>query len=213
MFMIFDFDGTLVDSFGMAVKQFNILADEFQFRKISPDDVNQLRNLNSKEIIKFLNIPFYKIPSVIIAARKRMKTEMTKLMPIEDIPDVLAKIKNNNVSLGIITTNSKENVTTWLEINNLKHHFDFIHSVSHFFGKDHALKKAIQKYNINKEEIYYVGDETRDIDAANQNGIHAIAVTWGVNSELILQIHKPHFIAKAPADLIQILKPPPNHPL
>ena len=205
MHILFDFDGTLVDSFDTAIEQFNILAAEYRFRTISSDEVSQLRELSSKEIIKFLKIPFYKIPKIIIEARKRMKSEMIKLAPASGIPKVLQQISAASNSMGIITTNSEENVVTWLASHHLDQYFDFIHVESNYFGKSRVLKKVIKHHNINKQHAFYVGDETRDVDAAKKNGITAVAVTWGVNSEKILHAHQPHFIAREPSDLLKIL--------
>lgn len=59
---------------------------------------------------------------------------------------------------------------------------------------------------MNKQHTFYIGDETRDIDAAKQNGIHSIGVTWGFNSEKILAQHQPDYIARKPEDLLAIFE-------
>lgn len=78
-YLIFDFDGTLVDSFRAVIRKFNLLADEFNFRKISNDEINGLKDLTSRQLIKYLEIPIYKIPSVLRSARKHMHSEMQAL--------------------------------------------------------------------------------------------------------------------------------------
>ena len=65
-------------------------------------------------------------------------------------------------------------------------------------------KKLLKKYKTDKSQTFYIGDETRDIDAAKKNGIYAVAVTWGFNSEKILLQHQPDFIARRPEDLLNI---------
>ena len=64
------------------------------------------------------------------------------------------------------------------------------------------LKRIIKKYKIDKSQTYYIGDETRDIDAAKKNGVKSIAVTWGYNSEQVLLKYKPSFIAQKPEDIL-----------
>jgi len=73
--LIFDFDGTLVDSFDVALQIVQRLADEFHFRKISTDEINQLKNLTSRELIRHLNIPLYKLPWLLHHARTYMRME------------------------------------------------------------------------------------------------------------------------------------------
>ena len=70
MYLIFDFDGTLVDSFHCVVEKLILLADEFNFHKISPHEIDMIRDLPTKEIIRFLQIPLYKIPMIIYRIRK-----------------------------------------------------------------------------------------------------------------------------------------------
>ena len=204
MNLIFDFDGTLIDSFDTVVEKFNILANEFNFKKIHQSELAAIKNLNSKELIQYLGIPIYKIPSVLYKARQQMRNEMLTLAPFKNLPHILQKIHNSGFSFGIFTSNSEENVVTWLGINKIKHLFDFVHTESNFFGKNRVLRKILKKYKINKQHVFYVGDETRDIDAAKQNGIYSIAVTWGFNSEKILLQHQPDYIAKKQEDLISI---------
>lgn len=205
MNLIFDFDGTLVDSFHTAIEKLNILADEFNFRKIQPNEIADLKDLSSRELIKYLKIPIYHIPKIITLGRKHLNNEMLKLAPFLNIHEVLQQLHNANFSLGILTSNSKENVNAWLKFNKMDHFFNFIHTESNYFGKAAIIKKILKKYTINKQHAFYVGDETRDIDAAKKNDIGSIAVTWGVNSEKILLQHEPHYIARKPEDLLVIL--------
>jgi phosphoglycolate phosphatase len=106
------------------------------------------------------------------------------------------------ISLGILTSNSLENVAAWLEHNKIQNLFSFIHVESNYFGKKHVLRKIIKAYQIDKSQAFYIGDETRDIKAAKECGIYSIAVTWGFNSEKILSQQQPHYIARKPEDIL-----------
>jgi len=57
-------------------------------------------------------------------------------------------------------------------------------------------------------DTFYIGDETRDIDAAQQCNIPSIAVAWGFNSEQTLMRSKPSYLAKTPHDLLRIISTP-----
>jgi phosphoglycolate phosphatase len=204
MDLIFDFDGTLVDSFDIVIEKFNILADEFSFRKICVTESTKLRDLNSRELIKYLKIPIHKLPMVLYKARKYMNNEMPNLAPFLNLPQTLQKIYNANFSLGILTSNSEENVATWLDMNKIGHFFNFIHTESNYLGKGKIIKNILKKYGINKSSAFYIGDETRDIEAAKQNDIHSVAVTWGFNSEKVLIQYQPGYVARKPEDLLSI---------
>lgn len=205
MYLIFDFDGTLVDSFDNILAQFNRIAKDFNLRTINTDELNYLRDLNSIEIIKYLEIPLFKIPQLIIAVRKYLYHEIKKLPPITGLPEVLETLNKEGHLLGILTSNSADNVIAWLNQNKLEHLFQFIYIESKFFTKKHLLKKIIRAKKIDKTAAFYIGDETRDIEAAKQNEMLSIAVTWGFNSEKALRRCEPHFLANVPTDLLKII--------
>lgn len=204
MHLIFDFDGTLINSFHDATEKFNRIADEFNLRKIKAGDTAILRDLNSMELIKYLQIPIYKIPQILYQARKNMRGELLSLSSFTNLPDILHQLHHAGHSLGILTSNSSENVNDWLAHNNMSHIFSFIHSESSYFGKKRLLKKIIRTYKIDKSHAYYIGDETRDIDAAKYNNIQSIAVTWGFNSKTALVPHHPNYIVNQPDDILKI---------
>lgn len=205
-YLIFDFDGTLVDSFRTVIEKFNLLADKFSFRKVDDLEIDGLRDLTSKELIKFLQIPLYKIPSVIFEARRQMRGEMQILSSFIDLPEVLQQLHDNEFSLGVLTSNSSENVTEWLQRNNMAHLFDFIHVESNFFGKKQVLRKILKFYKMDKSQTFYIGDETRDIEAAKKCGVCSVAVTWGFNSEKTILHEQPDYIARHPGDILAIFK-------
>lgn len=205
MHFIFDFDGTLIDSFQRLLEKFIMLSDEFHFRKIEKDEINFLRNLSSKEIIKFLQIPLYQLPQIILRVRKSMSEDIHTLSSFPELPKVLIAMHQSNATLGILTTNSKANVNNWLKLNKLDALFSYVYSEPSFLGKKHALKKIIHKHHSGSLNTYYIGDETRDIEAAKYCNIYSVAVTWGFNSEEALIRSEPHFVAHQPADLLSLI--------
>lgn len=202
MHLIFDFDGTLVDSFRIVIDKFNLLADEFDFRKIHSDEIAQLRNLTSKELVRHLAIPIYKLPRVLHRAREHMRHDMHTLPSFLNLPDVLVELHRLDFSLGILTSNSSENVLAWLHQHHLRHLFSFIHAGSSFFGKTYQLKKICNTYQMDKMKTCYIGDETRDIEAAKECHIYSMAVAWGFNSEKMLAHHEPNYLARTPEDIL-----------
>ncbi len=59
--IIFDFDGTLVDSVGVLVDVFNSISDKFGFNKISQNDYRLLNKASLKDKLKILGVPIYRL--------------------------------------------------------------------------------------------------------------------------------------------------------
>ena len=204
MYLLFDFDGTLVDSFDCVMEKAILLSEQFHFQKLDIVDIESMRELTSKELLKILKIPIYKIPKLIHHMRKHLRKEMPNLEPAPHIRPVIERLYNAQYSLGIVSSNSVENVSIWLESQQMRHFFNFIHTESHYFSKRYILKKTLKNHKIDSAKTYYICDETRDIEAATKNKIKSVAVTWGYNSEKALLQYHPAHIARHPNDILQI---------
>ncbi|MFH1823814.1 MAG: HAD-IA family hydrolase [Candidatus Firestonebacteria bacterium] len=207
--VIFDFDGTLADTLPCALSIINRLSHSFGYKKIIGKNVDILRNKRAEEILEYLGIPLTKLYFMV----RKVKTELNKkiefLKPTVPIRKVLLNLKKNGYRLGILTSNSKDNVSKFLKRNSLDF-FDFIYSESSIFGKSKVITGLLKNQNLKSEQVVYIGDETRDIDAAKRTKINIIAVSWGLNSKQILKELKPDFLISKPQELMEILVCPPN---
>ena len=203
--IIFDFDGTIADTLLSVVNILNHLASKYGYKTIKLSDVTALRGKTSKEILKGLRISLLKLPFVVRSARQEFRKEVELLKPAAGIKKALLQLKKMGYKLGIVTSNSEENVNKFLKTNNMLC-FDFVYSGSSVFGKAGVIKNLMESQRLKPEEAVYVGDETRDIDAAKKVGVQIIAVSWGFNSRRILEKQKPDFLIDTPNKLIKIVE-------
>ncbi|AFZ58174.1 HAD-IA family hydrolase [Anabaena cylindrica FACHB-243] len=204
--IIFDFDGTIADTVDALVTIANRLALEFGYIQITPDELALLRNLTSREIISYSGISVFKIPFLLKKVKGELKTKIKEFHPIPGIPEALIELKNEGYQLGVITSNSQENVTEFLKYNDLDYLFDFIHSGVTIFGKTTIINNVLRQRQIKTQSVIYVGDETRDIEASKKANIKVIAVTWGFNSAEALAKEHPNYLIDHPSELLQVIK-------
>jgi HAD superfamily hydrolase (TIGR01509 family) len=202
--IIFDFDGTLADTIDILLSITNRLSAEFGFKSATKEELAQLSNLNSWQILQYSGISLFKLPLLIRRLKAELHSEIPHIQLFPGIKEVLLELKKRGFQLGIITSNSRENVWTSLEKNGLQGIFTFIYSGS-TFGKHKVINKWLRTENINPEKVVYVGDEIRDIDAAKKTGIKVIAVGWGFNSPQALAAQNPNFLIERPQELIEIM--------
>ncbi|MEM7579126.1 MAG: HAD-IA family hydrolase [Cyanobacteria bacterium P01_A01_bin.80] len=203
--IIFDFDGTIADTVDALVNIANSLALEFNYAQITPEEFLILRNLTSREIFKYSGIPLFKIPFLLKKVKKELKNKIPELKPIPEIEETLVELKENGNRLGIITSNSKSNVKEFLKINNLDNLFEFVHTGVTIFGKTTIINNVLKQKQIKIQEVIYVGDETRDIEASKKAQIKICSVTWGFNSEEALAKQNPDFLIHHPRELVEII--------
>ena len=202
--IIFDFDGTLADTIDILLSITNRLSAEFGFKSATKEELTQLSNLTSWQILRYSGISIFKVPLLIRKLKAELRSEIPNIQLFPGIKEVLQNLKNSGFQLGIITSNSRENVLASLENNGLQDTFTFIYSGS-TFGKHKVIKRWLKKERVNPEEVVYVGDETRDIDAARKTGVKVIAVSWGFNSQEALAGQNPDFLIERPQELIEIM--------
>ncbi len=203
---IFDFDGTIADSFTTIVAICNQMAQEFGYHVASDSEIDHLRNLNSRQIIKQSSISVLKLPMLIRRLKMELNHVVHTLTPIAGIPEALSSLKQQGYQLGILTSNGRENVEAFLHSNAMLHLFDFIYSGATLFGKSRLIHQCLRQQNLSPSQVVYVGDETRDIEAARKISIRAVAVAWGFNTATVLSNHQPDFLLSDPAELLQIAR-------
>jgi phosphoglycolate phosphatase len=194
-YIVFDFDGTIADTFEV-IK--DIAKTEFG---ASESDFKLLKNKGLKGLINNKKISFWVLPKLAIKVMSRLKNK-SDIGLFPKIPELLKKLKNN-YKLGIVSSNSQQNILRILKKYRIENLFEFIYSSSSIFGKHLVLKRMCKKYKINPDSIIYIGDEDRDILAAKKMEIKNIAVTWGFNSEERLKKIKPDSIATTPMQIIK----------
>ncbi len=101
--LIFDFDGTIADTFHYLLRIGNRLSEEFDFNKIKPDEVNEMKDKSVRETIQHLNIPLLKVPMIVARAKKELHKEIASVEPIEGLKEILLQLKSLGHKMGIKT--------------------------------------------------------------------------------------------------------------
>lgn len=204
-YIIFDFDGTIADTLHLALNLYNSFAHKFKTKQVNPEDIEHLRARKPQEFLKAYGISSLKLFFILLRIRKELHLHITNIDPVGGIQQALADLKKAGYRLGILTSNSVKNVELFCQHNGMQNHFDFIYSGRNAFGKEKVIRRLLKRENIRKEEVMYVGDETRDIEACHIAGIPIIAVTWGLNHGNILSALHPEHLIDHPSELLACL--------
>ena len=203
--VIFDFDGTLANSITVGFKLANIIIEKLGMAAITDDEFALLRNKSYKDIIKAYNIPLWQIPKLLLQLRNSVKKNLDQVHPFPGIASLLHSLEAENMRLFVLTSNSRDIVSSFLERHEITV-FEDIYSEKNIFGKAKAIERFLKLQKLSKEEVLYVGDEVRDAEACNSIGVDCVSVTWGFNAREILEQHNPRYIADTPQDLHKIIK-------
>lgn len=200
--IVFDFDGAIADSLVVFIEATNRLAKEFGYPQVSSAQIPQIKHLSSREMIQQLAIASWKMPFFLRRFRQELHQLTPNLQLIDGMRETLEEINRQGYRLGIVTSNARQNVERFLHMQGLHPLFEFIYAGQVLLGKARVLRQLVKRYRLNPRQVICVGDETRDIEAAQQAGLRIIAVSWGLNSREVLAKHAPDVLIDRPEELL-----------
>ena len=184
--VIFDFDGTLADSFPWAARVVNQFADRYGFKRVDAADHAHLRSYDARSLMEHLGVRMWKVPAMAVEVRRRMAEEIDQIALFSGVDEMLRTLKNAGILLAVVSSNSESNVRTVLGPENAALFSLFECGVS-VFGKAAKIKTVLKHHRIAPQAAILIGDEIRDAEAARKVGVAFGAVAWGyTNPEALL---------------------------
>jgi phosphoglycolate phosphatase len=174
MEVVFDFDGTIADTFGQSVAMVREIWPE-----IGEKDITMYREKGAMAVIKEQGLSMVKVVKLIQMIQKTQTKIIGQAKPFGGIKELIGELRKKGIKVGVLSSNTRENVEKWLGTWKIK--VDWVKTERTIFGKDKAIRK------IKKEDIVYIGDEVRDVEACRKVGVKVVAVSWGFNDKKALQ--------------------------
>jgi phosphoglycolate phosphatase len=175
---IFDFDGTLADSFPWLARILNDVAETFRFRPVEETEFESLRRMTVQEILVHLNIPRWKVAPIAWHVRALMARDIEHVRPFVGVDGMLKKLAARGMALAIASSNTENNVRQVLGMASASI-IDYYACGASIFAKATKITAILRRSDLPAKEVIYIGDEVRDVEAARHAGIAFGGVTWG----------------------------------
>jgi phosphoglycolate phosphatase len=198
--IIFDFDGTLADTFPWFASVLNGVADRYRFRRIAADEAEALRGHSAAQLIAHLGVAKWKLPFI---ARHMRRLAASDGQPVAIFPGVdamLRQLRREGLILAIVSSNSESNIRRALG-SEMAAAFTHFACGAGLFGKAAKFRQLARRVGIEHEQCLCIGDEIRDFEAASAAGMAFGAVGWGFTSAAALQALGPDFMFSHPDDI------------
>jgi phosphoglycolate phosphatase len=198
--VVFDCDGTLIDSQHMIVAAMNHAFDAHGLENLPREKVLSIVGLSLDEAIEAL------VPHVDLPLRRKLtesyKGAFFELRSRKDLAEPLfpgvrealdALSKRDDVLLGIATGKSQKGLRHALESHGLRDYFVTLQTADDAPSKPHPemLRRAMRETGIDPADTVLVGDTTFDMQMARAARAHALGVDWGY--------HEPHLLTQSGA--------------
>lgn len=204
--LIFDFDGTLANTISTGIGIFNEICSDYGLEPFTKEDVRELRKLNIRAVLGKIGIS--KITAVKLATRIRREIH-DRMDEVEMFPgtaEAVTELHEAGFRMGILSSNSTDNIREFVHRFHLAQCFEFIEAGVSLFGKSNRINQVLRRQNVLSKDVLYIGDETRDMEAARKSEVCAVAVCWGANEKEAMATEGPEFIIEEPGELIDCAK-------
>ena len=179
--LVFDFDGTLLDSFAAHYDVFEIMFARFNI------------TMDRQRFLDSYSPNWYKTYEGMGLPQKDWKAaDQIWLKEVENqepnlfagVPDTLRKL-NESRAIGLVTSGSKNRVVKDLERTGIGSLFKVIvtgDDIKRPKPSPEGLDVAIRQLNVQPEETAYIGDANADYEMSLASGVHFIGVRSAYDS-------------------------------
>jgi phosphoglycolate phosphatase len=211
--IIFDLDGTLVNSLEDIATSMNLVLEDNRFpthdlqayKHFIGNGIRTLvrRALPETEREEGLVDQYYN--SMLELYHKNC---LNTTKPYDGIPELLNELTSRGIKMAVLSNKADEITKTIVSDLLNKWHFEVITGLR---AEEHKKPNPFVAISISKsfgilpEKIIYIGDTAIDMQTANNAGMYAVGVLWGFRSKEELVSNGAKFLLNHPLDLLNIL--------
>ena len=203
--VLFDLDGTLIDSGAMILASFRHATRTVLARDL-PDEVLLARVGGSSLTEQMRAIDPTRVDDLVASYRAHNEPLHDELQPCAGIVDVVERLRDEGRRLAIVTAKRQATVALAFRVLPLAELFEaVVTSDDAVRGKPHpdGILRALELLEARPEEAAYVGDSPFDVEAAKRAGVYAVAVGWGgIHTRERLEAEQPDAFVETPEELV-----------
>jgi len=205
--VIFDMDGTIIDSLPLCVAAFQSALEPLTQRSISDEEVYASFGPSDEGTIRLI------VPDAVETGMeqylyhyRRLHSEMCP-KPFDGMIDILDALKAQNIPIGLVTGKGPRSLAITLDELGLEHYFNAIETGSPLrANKPEGLRNILEKFNHSPSETVYIGDTPADIMACREVSIPIYSAAWAQTTDLPkLQSLRPDRIVHSVTELKMLL--------
>jgi pyrophosphatase PpaX len=205
--VLFDFDGTVVDSGAMILASFRHATKTVLDRALSDAELLAAAGTPLSEQMRIFDAE--RAEELVDVYRRHNEPLHEALQPCDGMLEVVRQLNREGRRLGIVTAKRRSTVELAFAVLPLRNYFEPVvaaeDSRRHKPAPD-PLLLALDRLQARAAEAAYVGDSPFDVAAAKAAGVFAVAVTWGgIHSEEVLRAESPDALVSTPAELLDVV--------
>ena len=201
--VVFDLDGTLVDSVELITLSFQHAIREVLGREASREEAIQHVGTPLKE--QMMRISPERADELLAVYREFNHREHDRMLKLYDgILDLLNDLTKAGCALGLVTSKSRPTTQMAFDLTGIEPYFDATVCCDEAPGNKPSaapILYCLERLGVPPAAAAYIGDSPADIQAAHAAKVTGIAVTWGVFDTQTLTAEKPEILVHTMSQL------------
>lgn len=204
--VIFDWDGTLMDSVGQIVESLLAAAAQYEI-DLTADAAANIIGLGLPEAMTVLfpqHPHLHTALQAAYAAHYVPRSQQTRLF--DGVEALLKQLQQQNVLLAVATGKSRAGLDRVLADSGIAAYFSVTRCASETRSKPHPqmLQEILAVTGVAAADAVMVGDTSYDLEMAQRIAMPRIGVSYGVHSAARLQQYQPVAVVADVAELSQL---------
>jgi len=213
--IIFDLDGTLINTIDVYVKALNYGLELFGVEKITQEELCKYldESISLNDILKHISPMFEdelkneKCKEIVVKRYNELETNEVSLINGANL--ILKDIKEIGLKTAVLSGRTSTGEAKWRELKRLKidHFVDIVITAAESKRKPDpdGIFKCLAELGLNRDEVIFVGDAKADVLAGKNAGVATVAVLSGVGKKDELARLEPDLILDSVLGLMPYL--------
>ena len=195
--IVFDMDGTLTQTNQLIYDSFNYIAQKYAGRTYTVPEIHAMFGPPEEEALLDIVRPdqMDEVMKDYLAFYRMHHSRLARLYP--GIDEILCYAKDQGKKLALFTGKVIHTTRITLQEFHIDKYFDFVvtgNDVVNRKPSSEGLRKIMEHFALQPNEVLMVGDAVSDVKAAHEAGVKVAAVVWdSYAKDLVLQM-KSDFI-------------------
>lgn len=207
-YILFDFDGTLIDTNELIILSLNKTSKRYLGKYLSNEDLNNILGKYLEEQMRYLSQEHW--ADMVAYYREFYKSNQDKLIKeFPHIKQMLESLKDLGCKIAVVSAKGRGGIIHGLNRFNLEHYIDVIvsaYDVKNNKPHPEPALKALEELGADACEAVLVGDSPYDILCGKNAGVKTVLVDWTIFPKNDILKLCPDFIINTPFDLLEIVK-------
>jgi pyrophosphatase PpaX len=208
--LVFDFDGTLVDSYPLIEEAFGQVMRTHRLDDAARELFRQSRGLPLPEQMKIVAPDMWED---LVATYRSVDSRLGPARVFRGIPTLVRKLRQAGSPLGVVSCKRRALIEAELEVAGLREFFDVVIGYEDVTPPKPApdpLLAAIGRLGLSRSSAIYVGDSMVDLETGRAARVRTVLAAWGLTPDLRAPFHRHRLWATRPSEMLAMVLTPRN---